>query len=427
MKTSIRYIVYFYLWTPFVFAQVSVDKNFTNEGDFIVLEGAILSSDYPFENTLSGNFENRGNIYFYQDFKNDNLFYPGVSVTRSKVYFSSLGTPRIINISGTKLSEFQDIEFDNTEQPYSFLLSNEIAVQGESTFISGVIKVVDKEGMFTFLPDSKTSKVSDYSHVEGEVEKIGKNGFQYPIGDKNFFRPASISAPKEVEDAIVTQYYLEDHAFFDTHKITSGVIHTLNEKEYWRLEGKLKSSKNIVLSLSWDDRTTPPELLKDPENELHIVRWDAHKQLWVDEGGVVDMSSKRITTVSEIKDFGYFTLATVKKDWVLDGDVVIYNLVTPDGDGKNDYFIIDNIKKYPNNRVEIYNRWGVKVYETTNYDPLGDGSTNVFTGYSEGKITVDKSKKLPSGTYYYVVTYEYTDANGSRMIKKAANLHLETN
>ncbi|MBB1141046.1 gliding motility-associated C-terminal domain-containing protein, partial [Myroides sp. WP-1] len=153
----------------------------------------------------------------------------------------------------------------------------------------------------------------------------------------------------------------------------------------------------------------------------------AQQQLWVDEGGVVDMSSKEITTVSAVKGYGFFTLATVKKDWILDGDIVIYNLVTPDGDGKNDYFIIDNIKKYPNNTVEIYNRWGVRVYETKGYDPSGDGSSNVFRGYSEGRVTVDKNKKLPSGTYYYVVTYEYQDASGSRMIKKAANLHLETN
>ena len=157
-----------------------------------------------------------------------------------------------------------------------------------------------------------------------------------------------------------------------------------------------------------------------------MIRWDSKQQIWVDEGGVVDMSTKEVTTIGTVKGYGIFTLGTVKKDWILDGDIVIYNLVTADGDGKNDYFIIDNIKNYPN-KVEIFNRWGARVYETTNYDPKGDGSSNVFRGYSEGKVTVDKGTKLPSGTYYYVITYEYKDANGSRMIKKAANLHLETN
>lgn len=201
----------------------------------------------------------------------------------------------------------------------------------------------------------------------------------------------------------------------------------MNTKEYWKLEGKLKKEETVILSLSWDEETTLPSLLKNPEKELHIIRWDDKQKLWVDEGGVVDMSTRTVTTPTKIKKFGYFTLGTVQDDWILDDGVVIYNLVTPDGDGKNDYFIIDNINKYPNNRVEIYNRWGVKVFETTQYDPQGDGSSNVFRGQSDGKITVDKKKKLPSGTYYYIVTYEYKDANGSRMIKKAANLHLETN
>jgi len=88
---------------------------------------------------------------------------------------------------------------------------------------------------------------------------------------------------------------------------------------------------------------------------------------------------------------------------------------------------LSNIHNYSNNKVEIFNRWGARVYETRGYDPYGDGSSNVFRGYSDGKATIDKGTKLPSGTYYYVITYEYTDSNGSRMIKKAANLHLETN
>lgn len=425
MISKNKNLIWIFLGVLPVYGQNSVEEVFVNQGSIVVSEGALVATSYAFDNTKEGVVETDGVIYYFNAFNNDNLYYHSKGSKSSMTYFSQQEGVQVLG--GNRPSEFYSIQFEKGSLDTGFDLQTAFYINGEADFSKGIVKVDPSTGILTFLNDSKVIQVSDQSHAEGEVEKIGKQGFQYPIGDKNFFRPASISAPKEVEDVIVTQYYLEDHAFFDTHKITSGVIHTLNEKEYWRLEGKLKSSKNIVLSLSWDDRTTPPELLKDPENELHIVRWDANKQLWVDEGGVVDMSSKRITTVSEIKDFGYFTLATVKKDWVLDGDVVIYNLVTPDGDGKNDYFIIDNIKKYPNNRVEIYNRWGIKVYETTNYDPLGDGSTNVFTGYSEGKITVDKSKKLPSGTYYYIVTYEYTDANGSRMIKKAANLHLETN
>ncbi|EHQ44220.1 gliding motility-associated C-terminal domain-containing protein [Myroides odoratus] len=427
MKKNYKYLIILTLCSSIVLAQENESEHFINVGQFMVAEGTILSSDYMFENSPTGNFENKGKIYYYNDFKNDNLFYSSGLVKDATVLFSSKDVKKRIQISGQKPIEFQNVEFEHINSDLGFMLSNEISVKGNSNFISGIIEVIEKKGMFTFLNNSNALNASDLSHVRGAVEKQGSQNFVFPIGEGGFFRPAMISAPKDIQDVVVAQYRLNDTPFFENHKSTTGAIKKLNDKEYWKLDAKLKSKETVILSLTWDDRTTPSDLLKNPEDELHIVRWDDKQQLWVDEGGVVDMSTKTVTTPTTIKDFGFFTLAAVKRDWILDGDVVIYNLVTPDGDGKNDYFIIDNIQKYPNNRVEIYNRWGIKVFETTGYDPNGDGSSNVFTGYSEGKITVDKSKKLPSGTYYYVVTYEYKDDNGSRMIKKAANLHLETN
>jgi gliding motility-associated-like protein len=44
-----------------------------------------------------------------------------------------------------------------------------------------------------------------------------------------------------------------------------------------------------------------------------------------------------------------------------------YNIITPNGDGKNDVLIIDNIQLYPGNSLTIFNRWGREVYQTTNY------------------------------------------------------------
>ena len=41
-----------------------------------------------------------------------------------------------------------------------------------------------------------------------------------------------------------------------------------------------------------------------------------------------------------------------------DDDIVVYELVTPNGDGTNDVLIIGNIQDFPNNTVRIYNRWG---------------------------------------------------------------------
>ncbi|QBZ98778.1 HYR-like domain-containing protein [Flavobacterium sangjuense] len=91
-------------------------------------------------------------------------------------------------------------------------------------------------------------------------------------------------------------------------------------------------------------------------------------------------------------------------------DVVIHNAFTPNGDGINDWFQIDHIGEfdcYPSNTVEIYNRWGILVYETKNYDNLG----RRFEGVSEGRTTVNKSDELPTGTYFYII--QWTDGGAS--------------
>jgi gliding motility-associated-like protein len=47
--------------------------------------------------------------------------------------------------------------------------------------------------------------------------------------------------------------------------------------------------------------------------------------------------------------------------------LAFYNIITPNGDGQNDVFVIDNVTLYSGNSLSIYNRWGRQVFTTTNY------------------------------------------------------------
>ena len=86
--------------------------------------------------------------------------------------------------------------------------------------------------------------------------------------------------------------------------------------------------------------------------------------------------------------------------------IEVFNAVTPNNDGNNDYFYIRGLDCFTDNSVEIYNRWGVKVFETANYD----NNSRVFKGYSEGRVTISQPDALPNGTYYYILKYK--DING---------------
>ncbi|XPI94859.1 gliding motility-associated C-terminal domain-containing protein [Flavobacterium faecale] len=106
------------------------------------------------------------------------------------------------------------------------------------------------------------------------------------------------------------------------------------------------------------------------------------------------------------------------------GNIIVHNAFSPNGDGKNEEFIIENIEDilcYPTNTLEIYNRWGILVYETQGYDNV----TRVFKGVSEGRTTVGQSSGLPAGTYYYILNYTSIDGlNNANNNTKDGYLYL---
>ncbi len=83
-------------------------------------------------------------------------------------------------------------------------------------------------------------------------------------------------------------------------------------------------------------------------------------------------------------------------------ELEVINVLTPNNDGLNEYLRIIGIENYPDNTVKIYNRWGVLVFSTRAYDNEG----NVFDGSSDGRVTVSPDKKLPVGTYFYILDYK---------------------
>ncbi|MFC2111503.1 gliding motility-associated C-terminal domain-containing protein, partial [Bacteroidota bacterium] len=54
-------------------------------------------------------------------------------------------------------------------------------------------------------------------------------------------------------------------------------------------------------------------------------------------------------------------------------EIKIPNVITPNGDGINDEFFIDGLNYYPNSELVIFNRWGKRIYDTSNYQNDWDG------------------------------------------------------
>lgn len=89
---------------------------------------------------------------------------------------------------------------------------------------------------------------------------------------------------------------------------------------------------------------------------------------------------------------------------VADEGLAINNTITPNGDGINDYWILTSISNYPSSKIEIYNRYGQKVFQSKGY-------VTPFNGVVNGT-------ELPSGTYYYTIELR----SGCNIVKGALTI-----
>jgi len=135
-------------------------------------------------------------------------------------------------------------------------------------------------------------------------------------------------------------------------------------------------------------------------------------------GDALNTTSTDVNPVFQYHEPGYFTvLLKVTSDFGCEDTIshmmkvvketnfkpLIPNIITPNGDGKNDYFVIQNVADstqepqplteimLPQNELIVYNRWGKKVYDQAPYTNEWDGNG------------------MPDGVYYYIFRYKKRD------------------
>lgn len=101
---------------------------------------------------------------------------------------------------------------------------------------------------------------------------------------------------------------------------------------------------------------------------------------------------------------------------VSDSKFFIPDAFSPNGDGINDYFEIVGIQWYEGNSIEIFNRWGNKVYQAKNYGI--STSPQFWNGKSNTGVRLG-NEELPTGTYFYILDL----GNGEKRI--AGSVYLD--
>ncbi|MEQ9439569.1 MAG: tandem-95 repeat protein, partial [Cyclobacteriaceae bacterium] len=104
-------------------------------------------------------------------------------------------------------------------------------------------------------------------------------------------------------------------------------------------------------------------------------------------------------------------------DGVPDGEeetIVIYKGFSPNQDGTNEIWQIDGIDEYPNNSVQIFNRWGNKIFEVQGYN----NADRAWSSESSIGLVLGASE-VPDGTYFYIIDL----GNGEKPLKGFITVH----
>ncbi|MCT4581160.1 MAG: gliding motility-associated C-terminal domain-containing protein [Flavobacteriales bacterium] len=136
-----------------------------------------------------------------------------------------------------------------------------------------------------------------------------------------------------------------------------------------------------------------------PQNYTSVAQWKSSLNRWENELFTISPLSNslpnfgnpdRIASKSAHFDFNsdIFTF--------IETTLFIPNGFSPDNDGINDFFVIDNLDLYENNELIIFNRWGSEIYTASPYENNWNGVSNSTDLFLQGK-------KIDDGTYYYIL------------------------
>jgi gliding motility-associated-like protein len=157
--------------------------------------------------------------------------------------------------------------------------------------------------------------------------------------------------------------------------------------------------------------STSPKISKGYKSNLQVSGNNLVSYSWSPSKGlsstsianpVAEITETATYSVLVTNSFGSSVTLNITIEVMEDWNIVANNILTQNGDGINDNWVIDNLSSYPNNQLIIMDRSARVIYKKTGYANDWDGLFNGAT--------------LPSGTYYYMLIFD--SPSGQKVSKK---------
>jgi gliding motility-associated-like protein len=162
------------------------------------------------------------------------------------------------------------------------------------------------------------------------------------------------------------------------------------------------ATQEISVNVTPIAKAGPDQFLEyEFETEMAAVETEGQRGIWslVSGSGRIEDIKSPVTKITELgvgrnifRWTVYYGSCTASDDVrIIVDDPFIPNVITPNGDGKNDYF---KIKSLPG-RIEliVINRWGITEYSNSDYKNDWDGKN-------------DKGDDLKEDTYFIILNFE---------------------
>lgn len=196
---------------------------------------------------------------------------------------------------------------------------------------------------------------------------------------------------------------ITDSSFFETSAIQNGDVVTVTNTCFSQcpVDVTISTAPLVVITLQVD--AGPNSTIKQGQAVKLIGSTTGATYLWtpaftLSSPAVLHPIAKPDVTTT------YYLTATLNGCSLTDNVTVfvdetlnITNTFTPNGDGYNDKWEIPSLDDYPNCLVQIFDRWGQILYQTTGY-----GSKKAWDGTSNGKL-------MEPSVYFYVIDVRNDD------------------
>ncbi|TXN36817.1 gliding motility-associated C-terminal domain-containing protein [Flagellimonas hymeniacidonis] len=343
-------------------------------------------------------FHATASVGFHIDLIDDGTFQNNMGLTG---FYSA----NRLSVSGSSNPIFNDVEIvtDN-----GLLLETWMGVTNNLNFIVGDILTSknNSNNYLNFIDNSFYTGTGNLAHINGYAGATNKEIITFPVGEGNRLRYLTLTS-NAVNSLAKCAYYFE----YPNNPSSIPQQFSTNSKEFDDIQisllefWKLESNQPSVVTLTWDVNSDVSVLAESIEGLL-VVGWSKTKNRWERLGNSDITGNLQVGTItSEIFVPNEYEIITLGgSDDLLETFSVLEldnYFLTPNGDGINDFLLIDGIENTPNNLLNIYNRYGVMVYSKLNY-------TNEFNGVSNRNSVLSRDSGLSSGIYFYTLTVNDT-------------------